>query len=271
MISLYKKNKIFHMASMARSGETLVLKIFAIHPEIQIIHNLDKFDNKDSIKAFEFLKTYQNKTIAGNHRILKPFSIKRNQKILIKQGVWKHSYPFDGFVLSRNPVSIYSSLKVYDRKHIQYDPESNFWFENTNRLKRWLNDIDPSKVNIIVNKSPVEQFVEFYNTRMGNLLSLGLPIIRYEDLITQTEKTIEDLCSILGICMNNDLLFSHKFYATGKEGHGQNDLSKPIDISSLTKYKLNVTEDEFDFIAKNAYHVYRKYNYELNNGEVIYQ
>lgn len=266
MLGVFEKNKIYHMASMARSGETLMLKIFAVHPQIKVIHNLEKNDNKNSLKAFEYLKTYKHQSISRNHKIIKPYELKKGDKLLIKQGVWRHRYPFKGFVLSRNPISIYSSLKSYDKKQNWYDANENFWQENENRFRRWLKVIEPDKIDGILSKKPVEQFVDFYNLRMGDLLEVDIPVIRYEDLIVNTKVTLETVCNILGVPINEELLNSHKYYKKGLEGHGQNDLSKPIDDSSLSKYKLNVTEAEFNYIKENTSVVHGHYGYKINNG-----
>ena len=125
------------MASMARSGETLMLKILAIHPDIKTVHNLEKEDVIYKEKAFQFLKTYKKTSISRNHKNFKPYSLNRKQILLLKQGVWKHEFPFLGFVLSRNPVSIYSSLKAYDRRLPEYNEYNNFWFGNEERFLRW--------------------------------------------------------------------------------------------------------------------------------------
>lgn len=258
------------MASMARSGETLMLRILAVHPDIKVIHNLNKEDEDNSFKAFQFLKRFKPTSISNKHKLIKPYKLEKNQVILIKQGVWKHKYPFKGFVLSRNPVSIYASLKTYDKKVEGYNGSNNYWFENENRLKRWLKEIDPSQINISSSKEPIEQFVDFYNLRMGDLANLNLPIIRYEDLVSNTKDTLVSVCLALDIDMDEKLLKSHEFYERGLEGHGQNDLSKPIDPSSLNKYKNIVTFEEFNFIKENTLSVHNQYGYKFKNGEIIY-
>ena len=258
------------MASMARSGETLLLKIMSVHPNVIVVHNLEEADVPFKLKAFQFFKSYPKKVISRSAKIVKPYGLKKKQVLLLKQGVWKHQHPFSGFVLSRNPVSIYSSLKSYDKDVLKYNVKDNFWFENTNRFRRWLTDIDPSKIDVILSKSPVEQFVDFYNLRMGDLALSGLPIIRYEDLVTNTKHTLERTCSYLGIPMEEGILKSHEFYDEGLVGHGQNDLSKPIDKSSLYKYKKNVTTEEFNYIKANTFFVHDQFGYKLEDGEIYF-
>ncbi len=257
------------MASMARSGETLLLKILGVHEKVAIVHNIDAVDNQDKERAFQYLKQYKDDRISRLDPIVKPYSLKKGQILLLKQGVWQHKHPFNGFILSRNPISIYSSLKSYDKKMPEYDPIENFWFNNNERLLRWSKDMDEGLFNSLKGKEPIEQFVTFYNYRMGYLAQLNKSIIRFEDLVNDTEKTIVKVCDIIGIPFSPSLLQSHNFYEKGLIGHGQNDLSKPIDKSVLEKYKLNVAEDEFDYIVNNTSEVSSKFGYEFKNREVI--
>ena len=90
MIFNLGKNKIFHMASMARSGETLMLRILAESDKVVVVHNLEEKDDAEKEKAFNFLKTYSSKKIARYHRYIKPYNLNKNQILLLKQGVWEH-------------------------------------------------------------------------------------------------------------------------------------------------------------------------------------
>lgn len=67
-------------------------------------------------KLFKFLKCYKNKYIDINYPILYQFNLKKNSVIIVKQGVWEYRYPFYGIILARNPLAVFSSLKVYDQK-----------------------------------------------------------------------------------------------------------------------------------------------------------
>lgn len=271
MFKLLKKdNRIYHIASMARSGETLILKILAIHPDIKVVHNLDKNDDIVQSLAFEFLKSYRKEIISRSHPVIKPYNLNKHQVLLLKQGVWKHPYPFKGLILSRNPISIYASLKVYDKELQEYHEEDNFWFGVEERLLRWLKNIDEESIPLIKNMSPVEQFCLFYNIRMKGLLMTNLPVIRYEDLILDTQLTLIKICKIIGVKMDEKLLVAHEFYEEGKTGHGKIDLSRKIDKTSLNKYKEIVTDEEFELIMNKTKDVYSKFGYELKNNEVFY-
>jgi len=264
------RSEIYHMASMARSGETLLLKILNSHSQINVVHNLEEKDSSEEEKAFNYLKGYSLKHISRTNKFIKYLNLEKGQVILLKQGVWQHPYSFNGFILSRNPISIYASLKTYDTNHPDFDLEKNFWFENRNRINRWLKDINPSLVNDSGSEKPEEEFCKFYNYRMGSLLNTQLPVIRYEDLVNDPENELEKICKILNLPFEFQILNAHEHYDEGVVGHGKNVLSKPISKKSLNKYKNIVTDKEFEFIARQTKGVYEKYGYKLSDNEILF-
>tara|TARA_R110000868_G_scaffold159_3_gene1668 strand:+ start:55528 stop:56265 length:738 start_codon:yes stop_codon:yes gene_type:complete len=243
--------------------------MLAQHQDIVVVHNLTEFDDESETSAFEFLKKYSGRTIDLDHSCCDPYGLKSGQIIILKQGVWKHAYSFSGFILSRNPFSIYASLKLYDKEHIDYHYIENFWFNNSRRVYLWMDGVDKNKAALLEGKSPVEQFVLFYNARMGQLLETGLPVIRYEDVVRSPRSEVLKLCDILGVKMCEDMLQSHRFYEEGEIGHGGIELSSPIDPACNYKYKQNLTEFEFDYISINAKNVFTKYGYEVEGQNVI--
>lgn len=256
------------MASMARSGETLMLKILASHSKIKVVHNLEEIDNPKKDATFIFLKSYSKKEVIRYKSNFSHYGLRSGDLLLLKQGVWEHKYPFKGFILSRNPFSIYTSLKLYDKDDDLFDIENNFWFENKKRLIRWSKDIDFDLYENLKDKKPIEQFCMFYNRRMGNLLNTGLPIIKYEDLVSNAEETIQKVCDILVVEYENQLLDSHLNFEYGKIGHGKNDLSKPINSDSIHKYVKVLNRSEIEYIKENCKTVYSNYGYYFSNKKL---
>ncbi len=80
-------------------------------------------------------------------------------------------------------------------------------------------------------------FCAFYNRRMLALLDLKLPIVRYEDFVLEPEKTLRVLLPKLGLKFETEMLTSEKAYLSNQKGHGNNDLSRSVDTSSLHKYQ----------------------------------
>jgi len=257
MLNLFKKTKklkIIHMASLARSGETLLLRCLNAHKRIHVVHNLKSKDSNIEQDLFEFLKGYEEKYISQKHKMLSGINLEGKDILLLKQGVWNHKYDFDGFILARNPVSVYSSLLTYDSNDLD-------WKHNNKRIKRWLHDMGYELENNFDNKSPIEQFCELYNHRMGHLLNLDLPVIYYENFVTNPELEIRKICSIMSIDYCKDILFSHEDYGSDEIGHGKNNLSEKINSNSLTKYQNIITRQDFDKIKSLTSKVTDSYAY----------
>jgi len=76
--------------------------------------------------------------------------------------------------------------------------------------------------------------------------------IRYEDLVTNPDKSIKKVCDFLDVMYNSDML-DHtsqvgKLGDTDKPHHA--NLSKPISSESIGKWKHNLSEDDQESITK---------------------
>ena len=264
---------IVHIASMARSGETVLLRALAAHSRIHIVHNLEQRDELHSARLFEHLKSYSKTRISRRHSLVQPYSPKRGDVLVVKQGVWEHRYPFNGIILSRNPIAIYASLRTYDAPSdtsgsVDLD---DLWHHNTQRLTRWMRDIDKDLVTSIEQSSPINQFCLFYNRRMGALLELGLPIINYENLVTDPRHTLNQVTSEMGLPFDESMLLSHTSYSGGTEGHGKADMSQPLNNASLKKYTQVLTKAEFSHISDACAHVASRYGYKLEWDRIVWE
>ena len=265
-----RKIKIFHIASMARSGETVLLRTLNAHSKIQVVHNLKKDDDDASEKLFDFLKGYEQEKIKRSHPLLRGIIGKNTKVLLLKQGVWSHKYPFWGVVLSRNPASIYASLKTYDRDELGIDLEKN-WFRNTERMMRWLKDIDVELQNDFPSLSPVDQFCMFYNARMGHLANLNLPVVHYERFVQQPEMIIKEILKLMRLSYEEKVMNSHAEYESDERGHGKMNLNRAISVDSLYKYQKYLTRREFDEIADKTQHVHKRLKYKMSWSNIELQ
>jgi hypothetical protein len=144
--------RVLHMASMARSGETMILRALSVHPIVCVAGQLH--DSQAGERRLRFFRDWQSNTINSDHEILTGLNIPSDGILLVKQGVWKHRWPFDGFVLARNPLSIYYSLITYDSiltqlKEFLAHKLGFFNYAlssegNYERFYRWTLDIDKS-------------------------------------------------------------------------------------------------------------------------------
>lgn len=249
-----KKVRVFHIASMARSGETLLLRSLSAHTKAWVVHNLQYKDPLEDARLFQYLKKYPYKKLSNKYYKLRDAGVGRDVEVLIlKQGVWEHRYDFSGLVLSRNPVSIYSSLKEYAYRN-SVDVFGG-------HLYRWLRDIDENQLDFFSRLKDIEKFCYFYSRRMGPLLKLGIPIIRYEDFITRPIPVLKEVCSYVGLDFEESMGASHRLFGPNSIGHGGIRLSAPINVGSADSYLNNVSSEEFDFIKVETFDVASKYGY----------
>lgn len=231
---------------MARSGETVFLRTLNSHTKIHVLHNIENRDSPSSLRLFERLKKSSVKEIAPGE--VEHLSISSNQILIVKQGVYEAKSEFNGVVLVRNPLSIFASLISYDSWEINWSV-LNYLFRGSRsgvlrkfkttrgRLLSWMKDIDEDFGELLNNLDTLEMFCAFYNRRMLALLDLKLPIVRYEDFVLEPEKTLRVLLPKLGLKFETEMLTSEKAYLSNQKGHGNNDLSRSVDTSSLHKYQ----------------------------------
>jgi len=247
------------MASMARSGETMMLSLLNRHSQLQVVHNLRKQDQQYELDLFEHLRTYQPRTIASDHSKVAPYQLQAGQKLILKQGVWEHRFDFEGIVLARNPISIFASLLTYDgpaNECGEFD-----WAKNEQRLTTWMRDIDPSLNESLKNKSPVEQFALFYNRRMGKLFESGRPIFRYEDIVKHPQEQLPKVLGCFDVEWDPEMLDPRE---TAYEGHGKNLLGSPVSQQSLTKYSGVINQETFDQLKSLTVETASQFGYKLD-------
>lgn len=260
---------VFHIASMARSGETLLLHLLNQHPDVRISHNVSAIDSEAELRMYHFLMSYSGKTIPLHHRLLLPYGPTSRSVLIVKQGgTWEHRWPFLGIILSRNPVSIYASLRAYDVKEHGNDLDANWYAFRSPRLLEWLKNIDASLTTGFADLQPIDQFCLFYNRRMGALLSgTNNRVLHYENLVEDPVSSLKRVFLLFGLnerysrssCGKNE---------RGELGHGYFDPCRGVDKRSLMKYKEVLTEGEIRYIAGQTGAVAEAYGYTLGRDQV---
>jgi len=249
---------IFHIASMARSGETMIQYALNQHPDVLTVFNLNKIDFGYNHELARFIMKHDKKTINENSKLLKPYNHSTAKVILMKQGIWEHRYPFDGIVLVRNPLSVYASLKMFDSKiGRSINLHSNWKQYRYPAFIQWLHHIDESIIPNFKNLSPIEQFCLFYNRRMKPLAYLNNPILHYERFVKTPEIYTKLILNIMGL---DDKSIERKL--NDDLGHGGFDPSKPINDNSILKYKDILTEQECNFIIESTKDTIKLYGYD---------
>ena len=235
---------IFHIASIARSGETILMRNLSVHTKIKIVHNFWSSDTFIQQAMYKHLKKRSNTKISRFNFLALPYRLKKGDVLILKQGVWRHPFQFQGLILVRNPLSIFASLRSYDEKHYDIPAGKVAWDFTNARLRRWLADEAPKALNGYDEKTPIEQFSIYYNNRMENLLSRDLPILRYEDLVTSPQQELARVLNIIGVDIQDKVFHAEKEFEDGYLGHGFSDFSKPLNSDSLKSYQNKLSEDE---------------------------
>lgn len=268
---------IFHMASCARSGETMLLRVMASHPDVFVPLNVAASEDRDREELGRELSVYSPKSISRRNAILSKIDLGKATKILLKQGTWEHSHPFDGFILARNPAAVYASLRGYDtapvpgftgkiKSVLGMRTTTGSRETSLDRLVRWSRDVDDDLHGLIGNLDFDDAFCAFYSRRMGHLASLGLPVIHYERLVTHPGHEIGRICGIMGVPYQDSMLSSHEAFSPGTMGHGKNDLGRPVSKDSLLKYAKTVDRKKFDKISALTLPVTKSLGYRMEYG-----
>lgn len=241
---------IYHMASMARSGETLVLKYLSRHPKLKIVHNLKAVDEDYEKALFKFLKTWPEKSLDLQHPLLAPYELEPGQALVLKQGVWRHRFPFDGFILVRNPLSIYASLRTYDAEPGK--PLDETYPVMSGRLRKWFKAMNPNALEKFDSLGGVEQFCFFYRKRMEHFQTLGLPHLRYSDIVSSPEQSFRTICAAVNVPFSERMLAPDDTATDDLIGHGNHRMSSTINTASLDKYKTVLTPTEQKIIQRRV-------------------
>jgi hypothetical protein len=233
---------IFHLASHARAGETLFLKLMSAHSRVCVPLQVEQ-EEFDIDKAFiaEIQQT-GIQSIVLDHPYARKKSLDGNSVVIIKQGIWFHKAPFNGITLVRNPLSFVESMMTYNvleglgggiRKYGRKRYAKTF-----TRLLRWSKNMSDDLCSDIDSKhSVVDALCCFYNSRVNILANYRKEIFKYEDLVNSPRKELQKVCRILDIEFERNLLYAHQNYSESSLGHGMNKLSRSIDTTSMNKWR----------------------------------
>ena len=97
-------------------------------------------------------------------------------------------------------------------------------------------------------------------------------LIRYEDLVTQTETELNRLCTFLNLDMSMEMLQHHNRQQAGfskhQTGHQGNTL-KPLFTSSLDKWRTKLSQTEIGLVEYKVGNAMQKLGYELTGATVM--
>ena len=254
-------HKILFMGSFARSGETLLQRCLSAHSQLHIVAQIHEPDRSEDIALFDFLRTYTHTTIPHEHPLVQGAAIAPGKTLILKYGIWTHMYPFDGFVLARNPFSAIKSLLHYS------SVRAESLAEQKSRLKRWALGIDVTVIPAIESLSCLQSAALLYLRKMLPLAESGLPIVRYEELIQEPENCLRGLLKHLNFPWEDAVMNSHQKYEEGEYGHGGIALWKPINYESSSALD-GFSSAEIATIYGICWPVLEKFGYCIENNNL---
>ena len=216
--------RILYMNSFSRSGETLMLRTLHAHRDLCVLHQLlhAREETEHQYNVFKEVKRRTPDTIELSAEEKNAVGARDKPVLVVKNAIFEVPRPHYGFVLVRNPFSVYASYRKLmggvENPRIQ--------------MKRWAQNIDGELLPIVEFGGFLEGFCALYARKMGALLNSGLPVIRYEDLVSHPERSLRALLGALQLEWDENVLHAHEAYPAGKKGHAGTDLSAPISSSN---------------------------------------
>jgi hypothetical protein len=229
--------RIVHLASLARSGETLLLRALAAHPQVHVVHDLRAVNTGADQALYRLLRVWPLPTLPrwqlDAH--VAPGVVPQDCRVLVlKQGVFAPRQRPAGFGLIRNPQAVFSSLWRYDALRLGQTPtaalNAQHWLNlRLPRLLVWADACLPALLPALrAEPDPVRQFLLYWQARVAQILAQQRTVITYEHFVCEPEAALREVCAAIGLPFEPGLLQAHRGHAAGEPGHGGMDLSAPI-------------------------------------------
>jgi Sulfotransferase family len=225
--------RIVHLASLARSGETLVQRAFAAHPQVQVVFDLLEPNSPQQMKLFELLRVWPDATLP-RWQFDGPIP-PRTTVLLLKQGIFMPRHRAPGFGLLRNPYATFVSLWRYESRRLgEHGADASRNLElwrrfREPRLRVWAEAMQPALLpRLRAERDPVHQYLLFWAMRVRQIVAEQRTLLHYEDLVRSPEAQLRRVCAAVGLPWDAGLLHSHRRYRPGLVGHGGIDLGAPI-------------------------------------------
>ncbi len=218
------------MASLARSGETLMLRTLSAHPAVHVVHDLHPTNTEHEARLFALLRVWPLPTLPRAAAGVTDSS----EVLLVKQGVFSMRGPFMGFGLLRNPYATFASLWSYDARLAGEAPDAatnlRHWRQRRlPRLAAWVDATLPDLLPaLLAEPDPVQQFLTFWRARVAQIQRQCAVVVLYEDFVREPRPVLERVCGAIGLPFDTALLTAHERFSPGQPGHGGTDLAQPI-------------------------------------------
>lgn len=149
---------------------------------------------------------------------------------------------------------------------IELYPDSNFIV-----MKRDIRDAIASYLKIKRNEGySAKYFVDMYigefrtfNEWCKNVNTNNVLFVQYEDLLTETIETMQEIRNFTGLQLNFDPLDTKWKHKRGTEEYTTELDGKPIDSNNIGKYKDLLAQEEIELIEKNKENIQNFFPFDI--------
>lgn len=229
--------RVVSLASLARSGETVLLRALAAHPQLHVVHDLYAANDEIEQRLYGLLRVWPLPTLprAELDHHLAPGAVSPQARVLLlKQGVFTPRHRVEGFGLIRNPYAVFCSLWSYDAKLEGLSPTAERNLENwrSRRLPRLLIWVEASLPWLLpalrAEADPVRQFLSYWQARVAQILERHRTVLNYESLVADPQTELCRACEAIDVPYDPAMLQAHRLHRPGELGHGGIDLGAPL-------------------------------------------
>lgn len=235
-----------------------MLRSLNAHSKISVVHQIRRDDTEEDKQLFRYLRQESSQFITASHKKVAHKQLSSGSILILKNAVWTHAYPFKGFILVRNPFSILNSAGVFRENFEDY-------IAHKERIFSWAGGIDDQMRPGIRNDTTADAFALLWTRKMLALYDTGIPIVRYEDFVSEPDNTLKRIIRYLGLEWEPRVLNSHLDYKHDEIGHGRIKLWEPIHIKSKDSHTALERKD-FDRVYALTAPALQKYGYIVNKG-----
>jgi len=274
------KTDPFFIVGVQRSGTTLLRLILNAHSEIAIPEEatfLKPLLNKKRIRnqisgdklrnLVEFLRSNEQFQLWNFNRepLLKEISNKKSTTIKEIMEIMYSSYAANEGKSSWGDKSLF-----FGAMELIYEMFPNARFIHIVRDGRdvfhsWRK-MDPAKSHPSVMALDWKLKLHFIERSHKSIPASNMLLVRYEDLLTQPNESLQKICNFLSIDFEEDMLRFHQSSNKYIGQHHSDLIFKAIDDSNIIKWKKLLTQNEinmFQFVAGKSL---KKYGYEIFSG-----
>ncbi len=113
-------------------------------------------------------------------------------------------------------------------------------------------------------------FLALYERKMLNDFQSGLPFVRYEDFIIDSEKYLRKIVNHMELEWHENVMKSHELYKEGDIGHGGIKLWRTVHAQSDAKYK-KLSPATKSIVYSLTHETLRAFGYAWDGEEVTVQ